>query len=140
MITEEQYMVLILEKFPNFKKMWSEHLEWWGDEKAGLSNDMAVFSRYTIELLKNSEINHTELHEIFILIEKFMTDGSENLKDAVATCFLENIINATSWKTVNPLSFVNLLGAESKNFCKAWDEYTGVKTEGLWDDQKPDNK
>jgi len=36
-----------------------------------------------------------------------------------------------SWKTISSLSFVGLLGSKSKEYCKGWDEFTGVKTEGL---------
>ena len=31
---------------------------------------------------------------------------------------------------VNP--FVPYLGQESREYCKAWDQFTGVRTEGLW--------
>ena len=136
MINDDEVFNIILAKFPGFKDMCQEHLEYWGEEKAGLCNDMAVFSRYSINLLKEANKNISELKDIFLFIEKCMLEGNDNVKDATATCFLENIINATSWETISSLNFVQLLGCESKKFCKAWDEFTGVKTEGLWHKDK----
>lgn len=135
MINEEQCIRLILEKFPDFKEMWQEHLDWWGEDTPGFSNDMAVFSEYTIKVLQK-EHKIPELKVIFQFIEALMHEGTGTVKDAAATCFLENLINATSWGTVSPSSFVHLLGKESIKYCKAWDEFTGVKTKGLWDDDK----
>lgn len=131
-ISKEQCINLIIKQFPGFEEMWAEHIDWWGGENPGLSNNMAVFSRYTIKLLQDDEKNQTELKNIFLLIEKFIVDGSDEVKDAAATCFLENVMNATSWKKIPSSSFIHLLGRESKSFCKAWDKFTGIKTEGLW--------
>ncbi len=135
MVTEEQVMNLILQKFPSFNDAWEKHLAWWENDKPGLCNDISVFSRYVIELIQKGE-SEEKLKEIFTFVEKLMNEGSQKVQEAVATCFLENLINATSWETISPASFVNLLGPESKEYCKAWDEFTKVKTAGLWDDKK----
>lgn len=126
-------MNTILKKFPGFEKKWQEHLAWWGEDVPGLSNDMSSFSDYILELLQNDE-HADELKEIFAFIEELMTDGSKEVQEAVATCCLENLINATSWDRISASSFVHLLGKESKEFCKGWDEFTGAKTAGLWAD------
>lgn len=60
-----------------------------------------------------------------------MLEGNDKVRDAVATCFLENLINAVAWGRIPSSSFIHLLGEESKKYYKAWDEFTGVKTEGL---------
>jgi hypothetical protein len=65
------------------------------------------------------------------MIEHLMLQGDDAVKDAVATCFLENLINRTSAGDIPAANFVHLLGPESVAYCKAWDEFTGVKTEGL---------
>lgn len=132
MVSKEQSIKLILQKFPGFQNAWQEHLDWWGKETPGFCNDMAAFSRYTIMLLKEKK-NEQQLKEIFAFIEELMNVGTIEVKEAVATCFLENFINAVAWGRIPASSFVYLLGEESKKYCKAWDEFTGVKTEGLWD-------
>lgn len=135
MISNKDCMKLILNRFPNFKQIWNEHIEWWGGDVPGLCNDMSAFTDYVVELLKvNNEKD--ELHNIFIFIEELVVQGDETVSTAATTCFLENLINSVSWKTVSADSFIYLLGPESKKYCKAWDEFTGVKTPGLW----PDNK
>jgi hypothetical protein len=131
MIRSEECMDLILKKFPGFKAAWQEHLNWWGGDISGLSNDMSAFSDYALSLLKSNK-HDQEIKHIFIFIEQLVADGDQAVRDAAATCFLENLINATSWGRISASSFAHLLGTKSKNYCKAWDEFTGVKTEGLW--------
>lgn len=130
MIKQEHCMNLVLQKFPSFQKMWQEHLDWWEGEAPGFSNDMSVFSDYVLELLKVDN-NSEEVREIFIFVEYLLNNGEQSVKNATKTCFLENLINATSWKRINALDFVDLLGVKSKKYCQAWDDFTGIKTDGL---------
>jgi hypothetical protein len=135
MITEDECIPLILKKFPGFKDTWEEHLKWWGDEVdiRGLGNDFFIFARYVIERLKEGN-NPDELRQIFLFVEKMMNEGTEDLQEYVATCFLENLINgADCQEDFSASTFVPLLGKESKKHCKIWDEFIGAKTEGLWD-------
>jgi len=128
MITKEQCMKIILKKFPGFEPQWQEYLEFWGGEtRGGLCNDMSAFSDYAIYII-NENKSQQEVETIFKFIEELLHVGSEDVRDAATTCFLENLINATSAGTVAASSFVKLLGPESKAYCKAWDEFTGVKT------------
>ena len=48
-----------------------------------------------------------------------------------ATNFLEGLQNIESSGQVSASEFVPFLGSKSKEYCKAWDEFTGVKTPGL---------
>lgn len=125
-------MQAILEKFPEFNLAWQEHLEWWeGENRPGLCTDMSAFSGYVLTLLEN-KANSEYLRSIFLFIEQLMVEGDDDVQTAAATCFLENIINSTGWEKIPASTFVEFLGEESKKYCKAWDEFTGVKTEGLW--------
>lgn len=123
---------IILQTFPEFKKIWEkEIIESWGGE----SNDSVImieFSRYIKNMIaKNDIADQSCIKLAFELAEKLMNEGASAVQDAVATCFLENLINAVAWGDIPPTSFIHLLGEESKKYCKAWDEFTGVKTEGL---------
>lgn len=129
MISKEQCMDLILSSVPEFGQAWEGHKDYWKGEEAGLCNDVAAFSDYVAE-----QINHGErdnLKTIFDLIEEMITEGDQDVQDVVATCFLENLINLASANKLYSPDFVPFLGPNSREYCKAWDRFTGVKTEGL---------
>lgn len=132
MVTNVECMPLILEKFPGFQPRWQKHLAFWGEEEAGLCNDVSAFSHYVEELI--NENKSTLLGEIFNLAEYLMKEGDETVRTAIATCFLENLINFASHGSIQASGFVEFLGPESRDYCKAWDEFCGAKTEGLWEE------
>ncbi len=129
MITEQNCMSWILQNVPGFQGRWDAHLSYWDGEDAGLCNHIAEFSRYVGDLITENQVEQTK--PIFRMIEHLMLHGDVTVKDAVATCFLENLINRTSTGDIPAANFVHLLGPESRAYCRAWDEFTGVKTEGL---------
>jgi len=130
---------MVIEKFPELKKT-----ESWKDYYLVINPEadpskiypmMTVLGRYVRDIL-NTQLNIEKIDKIkniFSLIEFFMIEGNDGVKGAAASCFLENLINYTSWGSLKPETFLCYLGKESKKYCKAWDEFTGVKTEGLWD-------
>jgi len=128
---------MIFSEFPDFEQShrWKDHLEFWGEDKPGLCAIFSTFSDYISDNLKgdNSKIDFIK---VFDFVEMLMKEGDQETQDSAATCFLENLINFTSSSHVAlpAKTFVYLLGPESLAYCKAWDEFTGVKTEGLWDD------
>jgi hypothetical protein len=127
MISKKECIAEILESFPGFQSQWQEHIEYWGGEEPGLCNDLSEFSDYVSNLIVSEDSK--KLNDIFNLIEKFMVQGEHSVKEAVATCFLENLVNTLPPNFTK--GFVDFLGSESKAYCVAWDEFTGVKTEGL---------
>lgn len=128
MISKKDCIQSMLDKFPGFQERWQTHLDWWEGEEAGLCNNMSQFSRYVTELITNKQVK--TLPQIFNFVETLMIGGDSDVQNAAATCFLENLMNMTPEKiAVN--SFIPFLGNESRNYCKAWDEFTGVTTEGL---------
>jgi len=133
MVSEIEVINIILDKFPDFEEYWKQEVEeLWGEDNPGVSADMVVFSHYIKDLIiKNNKADEDVIEQSFILAEYLMKEGTVKVKDAVATCFLENLINAVAWERIPASSFIHLLGKESKKYCKAWDEFTGVKTEGL---------
>ena len=130
MYTEENFINIIIENFPDFQIDWEENLEFWGGDPRGNCNDMSVFSRYVVKLIENG--NTGNLKKIFDLIEDFMVNGNSEIQTITATCFLENLINMTP-EIIPSEAYIHLLGKKSKKYCIAWDEFTGVKTDGLYD-------
>ncbi|MBP0021157.1 MAG: hypothetical protein J7647_26845 [Cyanobacteria bacterium SBLK] len=125
-ISREDCMKQILEQIPDFHSAWSQYCEYWGDDCPGLCSDLTEFSDFVITLLQNNK--HSVLSKIFSIIEHLMVHGDEEVKDAVATCFLENLLNETSFGTINANEFMHFLGTESDRYCKEWDDFTGVST------------
>lgn len=70
-------------------------------------------------------------------VETVMQSGTQNERDAAATCFLENLLNVTP-TDIDPKTWIPLLGPESRLFCRAWDTFTGCRTECLDEDQPSD--
>lgn len=135
MVFENDCSKLIFEEFPEFEhsKDWQDHLVFWEGEKQSLGIEMATFSHFISDSLNNN-VYHLNFEKVFNFIEFLMIEGDNEVKNAAATQFLENLINRTSSGELDPKKFVHLLGPKSREYCKAWDEFTDVKTEGLWDD------
>lgn len=68
--------------------------------------------------------------EFFTFTEEMLNIGDQEVMDAFATEFLECAINNVP--DVIPLEkFVQLLGPESKAYCKAWNDFCGIQMEGI---------
>lgn len=146
MVFTNKYTKNVLEKLENFAQSQSlkDAIELFAD--GDTVNIHAIFSGLswyvTDELvLKSSNVSDEELtiyafvEEIRVLYSKYPEKTDENLLDnAVCTCFLENLLNDASAGGISYSRFIPHLGEKSKEYCRAWDEFTGVKSPGLWDD------
>ena len=142
MVLANEATKTVIEKFPDLKK--SEHWVYYcsvmgykdGEKSLSSSGLMTILTDYVNDILNMSCITTEkvkELEEIFSLVEYFLNEGEFSVKAAAATCFLENLINYTSAGTLAPEKLIPyLVGKKSIEYCKAWDEFTGVKTPGLW--------
>ncbi len=68
---------------------------------------------------------------VFHLIEDMVQSKCEPVATAATTGFLECLVNSIT-EDFPAKVFVGLLGPKSKEYIKAWDKFTGVKTDGLW--------
>lgn len=66
------------------------------------------------------------------LTEELMTTGDEMTQTVIATGFLESLLGQASGGLLDFRKIVWAIGPESRKYCRAWDEFTGVKTDGLW--------
>jgi hypothetical protein len=129
MISRADCMNTILRRIPNFEERWQAHLSYWDGEEPGLCIDVTEFSDYVADLINQDRLE--ALPGIFDLIEQLMVEGDDEVRTAVATCFLENLLNVSSAGKLEPAKFTHLLGPESRAYCRAWDEFTGVHTNGV---------
>lgn len=146
MVFTNKYSKVLIDKFQNFAKseQLQEAIEYEADGE--YVNACTVFTGLTdyvvYELInKNNEITNEEV-EIYKYIEdirkrysNFPDNTEEKDLDASAcSCFLENLINRASAKRISYERFIPYLGEKSREYCRAWDEFTGVKSPGLWDE------
>ena len=123
-----EYIEKLSSLIPEFKEYWESDDACFnfGDDSTihGVFSD---FSHLVSDGLQNNNLVNAK--DIFIYIESVVSKGGDPA-NAACTCFLENILNRTP-DTINPNTFVPYLGVHSKEFCKGWDKFTGVKTNGL---------
>jgi hypothetical protein len=64
------------------------------------------------------------------VIESLLLTGTEDVKNGVATGLLESVV-ASSETAPGATRLLTRLGPEARNYCRAWDVFTGRKTPGL---------
>ena len=109
MITTSQCFETLLGKFPDFEFYWEDRLLLMDD--IGPHNVMTEFSHY-IMYDKLSSMSLEDRKDLFSFMEECMVHGEEDLQGAVATCFLENLLNVGSAGEIDFALFVDLLGPE----------------------------
>lgn len=144
MVLTNKYTQILMEKFPNFKNSptLAETVELYNDG-TNMVNPYTIFTALTHyvvnELIKkNSNITQEEI-DILNYIEEIRInysnskEGSEerDYDSAACTCFLENLLNRASANRIEYSRFIPYLGEKSKEYCRAWDKFTGVKSPGL---------
>ena len=134
-ITEDNLVDLIKKEFPNFIPYWEEDVECFGADQ-GIITQMMPFRAYTIDRIKAND--EAELRKIFDLVEFGLCNGDEAVQTAMATGFLEGVLHRDP-DTIKFSTVVKYLGEQSIGYCRAWDEFTGVQTERLWDAKQTDS-
>lgn len=126
-INEKQCIRLLKEKFPKFLSYWQSYIDHWGNEQ-GICIQMLPFSDFAIDVIKSK--NDSEIKKIFDFVEFLLCQGNEAVQNAIATSFLEYLLSKDP-EEIKFKEFSKYLGKNTIDYCKAWDKFTGVKTEGL---------
>lgn len=144
MVFTNKYTQAVMSKFPNFANSLSlrETIELYSDGSSiSIYTVFTGLTNYVVdELIKKNETITQEELDVYQFVEEvrqkyshFPQDTSEyDLDNASCTCFLENLINRASAGRISYDRFIPYLGEKSKEYCRAWDEFTGVKSPGLW--------
>jgi len=129
-MTKEEHFKNLIELFPDFKALWESNNNYFKEDN-GSYTIHGLFSEFSHLVSERLESGNTEkMKELFDYIEEIASNGNEDEQNAVCTCFLENILNRIPQK-IDPKYFVPFLGKCSKDYCIAWDKFTGIKTKGL---------
>jgi len=119
-------MPIILEKFPAFGPIWKKHLELWKGEEAGIYNDIAEFANFVVDACERRESE--SVTAAFSLIEEFLVEGDEEVRNAASIGFLEDVRNISAWRRFGPEPFIQRLGPQSKVAWAAIEEIWRGKT------------
>ncbi|HEV7301789.1 MAG TPA: hypothetical protein VGN72_20800 [Tepidisphaeraceae bacterium] len=79
----------------------------------------------------STELHNGEVAAMWCTVEHLLSKGNEEVKNAVATGLIEAVLDEISAGRLDASVIVNHLGPRTKAYCRAWDQFTGFKTEGL---------
>lgn len=117
---------------PDFAAAWNDECDLWtGDDGSFTVHGIfAVFSHYIADRLCRGV--DPDLRNVFEYVESKLTEDNSEVDNAACTCFLENLMNRVP-KTIPLQNLVPFLGPKSRQFCRAWDQWCGIKTKGFSD-------
>ena len=104
--------------FPGFRPRGEKHLELWKGKPAGSYNNIAEFAHFVVQDLYPNG-NTPDLQRAFDLMEQWLVNGNQNLRDLITIGFLEDVQNAASWQEFGKEAFTPFLGPQCR---QAWNE------------------
>jgi hypothetical protein len=129
MFPVNEYIELFESFSPGFKNEWEEDDSWNSGVDTSIHSLFSFYSHFVAERLNDSSLVKRDI--LFSYIESVMSSGDKNVRDAAATCFLENLLHVVGVE-FHKENFFPYLGTESLSFLRAWDSFNKVKTDGLW--------
>lgn len=151
MVFANKYTQNILETFPEYTESiyFKELAEIYpGSEIIGIHIVFSGFSGFVAYEVLNTPASAQVAKQIFDFIEACLNkfegypEGTDenSFDNAACVSFLENLINYASWGNIEYSTFIPLLGPKSRAFCKGWDDFTCVRSPGLWTDEEWEEK
>jgi hypothetical protein len=119
-------LALLLDATPGFEERWRLHLEHWGRAPRGLCIDVEELVVHVEEWIKRDNANG--LAHLFEVVEQLLADGDDYVRDAVATCFVESLVNRVP-QTIPSATLGRLFGPRSADAARAWNLFWGFPTE-----------
>jgi hypothetical protein len=116
--TEADVMPRLVAEFLGFRPRWEKHLAFWKGEPAGNYNDIAEFVNFVVQDLYPNQKSE-DIERAFDLMEYWIENGNQNLRNLIAIGFLESLQNVTSWQTSGKEVFIPFLGPLCR---QAWNE------------------
>ena len=129
MKTAQQVIMDIVRAEPRFMDHFRKDVDLWLDD----SGDMllcGIFSSLTKFVADDIGKDHAyNYRNLFELVESYIAGEDKKVADAAATCFIENLQNMSN--DIDPILWISYTGEATKDFARAWDKFTGAKTQGL---------
>ncbi len=108
MLEKQQVISDLRREFPQFLS----RLGRWEDDQTQRFS-MPVFAHFVIDQLYEHD-NDERVRAAFAQMEKFLRDGSQEVRNLVGLGFLETLHNLASWKSYGSEAFVRFLGPETR--------------------------
>ena len=135
----ENYKQYLCNLYPEFFDLVDEDRSWYESMKYEF-NEHSFFrnlTSFTKDLIKQQKYDDVKyLMKIAEILLEYGEKNDENLYNAVATCYIENLVNSAfnSPERVPFESFIPYLGPKAKEYCRYWDDFMGgPKTPGVYD-------
>ena len=104
-------------------------IEDWSPDTPPITIAFSIFGRSIASAC--NQLSEERHQRIWSCVEGLMNEDSELVKNAVATGLLEAILSEASAGRLDVRSFATCLGPETVAYCKSWDSFTGVVTDGI---------
>jgi signal transduction histidine kinase len=108
MLEKQQVISDLRREFPQFLR----RLGRWEDDQTQRFS-MPVFAHFVIDQLYEHD-NDERVRAAFAQMEKFLRDGSQEVRNLVGLGFLGTLHNLASWKSYGSEAFVRFLGPETR--------------------------
>jgi hypothetical protein len=119
----------VLDAVPEFEAAWDAHMAYWDRVSPGVCLDLAALSEFALD---QATAGDSKLFaRVMDVIERVLAESDEDAENLLVTCFLETLLNYVSAGRLSAHLLVANLGPRSRILGKAWDNATGVQTEGL---------
>lgn len=102
----------------------------WAPDVVPTTTMMGVLGTRLINAL--DEVADEELGDITRALEELLEHGADDVTTAVTTGFLEATVSAAA-SNPGATRFFHRLGSKARDYCVAWDDFTGARTPGLYD-------
>ena len=124
MIDRDQMFEPMLEAHPAFASLWGSFVDEWSNDPEGLPHYILISDLVSecCRMLNDGE--HEHIRRILAVVERWHTDGDENVQEAATVGFLEGLQNRNLHTGTEPTEFIQFLGPESS--------YWWTKVERFW--------
>jgi hypothetical protein len=121
----------VARRFPDFVPHWQRYL---GDLGADAWSPGFVSDALTsLAASRLGELGEEGLiQDLFEFAELVLRTGTAAEQEAIATRFLEDLLNMGGSGRFDLEHMLPYLGPLSAEHCRGWDEFNGVRTPGLW--------
>jgi hypothetical protein len=127
-IESHELLPLFVGCCPGLRALLVQASDDWLQEDGTIAHYLAasLLTDYVVERFDAGDYGFSD--ELFALVERLLANGSEEVKNVVATGFLESLVNQ---QRLPSELWVPLIGPEARDYLRAWDRFTGAVTRGL---------
>lgn len=124
MIDINESLIRLSKTYPGFRDEFAGNAESWISSDGEFLHYILVSNLSDLLIRNISEGDYDNTDALFSLVETLLVEGTEEVSNLISVGFLESLQNQT---IVEPSYWAPLLGPNAVAFCKARDEFQGIK-------------